>query len=147
VDVLPAELQAAATLGAAALSRDAPGEFATPLVAVPVCFSIKPAKPSGACDGQILRQLLIADGGEEAALLAVQHATARRRIAHALQHQVQQHALELLAPPAEAGLRIGAQPVAQIAGGGGVEHQALVASVRSFHEAGLGFVLPPAQLR
>jgi hypothetical protein len=43
---------------------------------------------------EILRHLLIADGGEKAALFTIQGATGRR-IAHALQHQMQQHTLEL----------------------------------------------------
>jgi hypothetical protein len=83
---------------------------------------------------EILRHLLIADGGEKAALFTIQGATGRR-IAHALQHQMQQHTLELLRRLLETGLRILPQSAPQIAGSGGVEDQTTGCQINRVHES------------
>jgi hypothetical protein len=71
-----------------------------------------------------------------------------RRIAHALQHQVQEHALELPRRLLHAALRILREPVAQVAGRGGVEHQALCCSIAgAFMIGGWLRSLDTAQLR
>ena len=77
--------------------------------------------------------MLIENRGKKTGLVAVQQSVLRRRVAHAFQHHLQQHAFELLSRLLQTGLRVLLDACAQVGTGLQIEDKVIRVEVFGFH--------------